>query len=629
MVSVEQHITLRLDSATGEVVFDGAADGDVADLAHVVMASGGLPSPDGFVMPVLAFRRAAVDIAAQLRDLGGRVELEAAVERLLRTHLDEIRARRAAESDDPLEPAAVLTTVAGTNRFDRALTTEQVRDLRWLLRLRHGANFSVPGAGKTAAALAIYEALRGEGAVDRLLVVAPKNAFLAWEDETARCYGAAAPQLSRLTGGRDGVAAALAADPEIALVSYQLLPNVSDLVTAWARRHTTHVVLDESHRVKGGHGGVIAAAALALSEIAVRRDILSGTPLPQAPEDLRGQLDFLWPGHRIMPDLRVVAEAPETLLEEVERAVRPLYVRTTKDELGLPPLSGPRPLLIELGPLQRELYEVLRSEAARAAAGIASRDRQFFRLLGRHVVRLLQAAVNPMLLTQGALVDRAELELPPEGVRAWELLRDLARFEQPAKVARAVERADEVVNDGGKVLIWSSFVLNLTSLEQLLARHNPVVLYGQVATGPADDPDTREGRILRFHEDDACRVMIANPAACGEGISLHRACHHAIYLDRSFNAAHFLQSVDRIHRLGLPPDQITTVEVIEARGTIDQRVSQRLAAKIEAMARILNDRGLAAMAYDPDDVIEEFPAGLEPEDVEEVIDHLVAEPGED
>lgn len=47
------------------------------------------------------------------------------------------------------------------------------------------------------------------------------------------------------------------------------------------------------------------------------------------------------------------------------------------------------------------------------------------------------------------------------------------------------------------------------------------------------------------------------------------------------------------------------------------------------MARILNDRGLAAMAYDPDDVIEEFPAGLEAEDVEEVIDHLVAEPGED
>jgi SNF2 family DNA or RNA helicase len=258
-----------------------------------------------------------------------------------------------------------------------------------------------------------------------------------------------------------------------------------------------------------------------------------------------------------------------------------------------------------------------------------SRDRQFFRLLGRHVVRLLQAAVNPMLLTQGALVDRAELELPPEGVRAWELLRDLARFEQPAKVSRAVERADDVIEGGGKVLIWSSFVLNLTSLEQLLARHNPVVLYGQVATGPSDDPDTREGRILRFHEDDECRVMIANPAACGEGISLHRACHHAIYLDRSFNAAHFLQSVDRIHRLGLAPEQVTTVEVIEARGTIDQRVSQRLAAKIEAMARILNDRGLAAMAYDPDDVIEEFPAGLEPEDVEEVIDHLVAEPGEE
>jgi SNF2 family DNA or RNA helicase len=238
------------------------------------------------------------------------------------------------------------------------------------------------------------------------------------------------------------------------------------------------------------------------------------------------------------------------------------------------------------------------------------------------VVRLLQAASNPMLLTQGTLVDADELETPPEGGRAWDLLRELARYEQPAKVRAVVERAAELAGEGRKVLIWTGFIMNVHALEELLRDYAPVVLYGAVPTGDEDDPETREGRIHRFHRDPDCRVMIANPAAAGEGISLHRACHHAIYLDRTFNAAHYLQSVDRIHRLGLEPGTSTTIEIVEARDTIDQRVAHRLRSKIEAMSLILNDPGLTALAYDPEDVIEDFGAGIEPDDIDEILDHL-------
>jgi hypothetical protein len=67
---------------------------------------------------------------------------------------------------------------------------------------------------------------------------------------------------------------------------------------------------------------------------------------------------------------------------------------------------------------------------------------------------------------------------------------------------------------------------------------------------------------------------------------------------------------------------VTYVDVVEASRSIDQAVTRRLARKIEAMATILNDPGLRELAYDPEDVIEEFPAGIEPEDVEEIVDHL-------
>jgi hypothetical protein len=43
----------------------------------------------------------------------------------------------------------------------------------------------------------------------------------------------------------------------------------------------------------------------------------------------------------------------------------------------------------------------------------------------------------------------------------------------------------------------------------------------------------------------------ANLAAMAEGVSPRHTCHDAIYVDRTFNAGQYLQSLDRIHRLGL------------------------------------------------------------------------------
>lgn len=620
-------LQISLSPDAGEVFISSPdiSAGLRAELTHLLIAHGGIPQASGFRIPILGFRRSAVDLAAILRDAATAIQYDSDVERLLRTHLAEIRARHDAESLAPLTTQEVRAAVYASGRFLRPLTDPQIRDIGRLLILPHGANFSVPGAGKTATLLAVYEALRTREQVTRLLVVAPKNAFLSWESESEKCYGnGGTPILARLVGGRTGVDAALARDPEIAIVGYQLLPNAVDLVQPWVHRNATHLVLDESHRIKGGLGGVTARAAIQLSTTAIRRDILTGTPLPQAPEDLRPQFDFLWPGQRILPDTRLAAESPPELLDQIQRSVRHLYVRTTKSELNLPTLEVV-PVSVDLGPLQRELYELLRSEARRLSAGMPSMDRRFFRMLGRHVVRLLQAASNPMLLTGGDLPDDDLMESPPFAVRAWDLLREYSRYERPAKISAAADRVNHLLaaNPAAKVVIWTSFILNIHALERLLREYNPVTLYGAVEIGTDQDPETREGRIRTFHNDPTCRVMVANPAAGGEGISLHEVCHHAIYLDRTFNAAHYLQSADRIHRLGLPSHVVTRIEILEARDTIDQRVARRLRVKLDSMAHILSDPGLAAMAYDPEDIVEDFPAGLEPEDVEEVIDHLV------
>jgi SNF2 family DNA or RNA helicase len=600
-------------------------DGIWAEISSVLFAYGASASGRGLLLSPLALRMAAQDLGELLTRHDLNTSYDETVRQLLESHVREFRARAEAERDPSVLSAEdVLSLVRASGRFRRDLTETQIRDLGRLLRLFHGANFSVPGAGKTTTLFAIYEASRAQQLVDSLLVVAPKNAFLSWEDELTACYPdeLVRPTIARIVGGPSQAVEVLNEDPEVALITYQFLPNVLDAVKSWTKRHQTHVVLDESHRIKAGTSGVYAFSALQLSGVATRRDVLTGTPMPNSPEDLRAQLEFLWPGQQVLPEQRLTAEESSELLDQVQRSVRPLYMRTTKQELRLPALEVV-PVPVVLGPLQRELYELLRSEAKRLAAGFSPLDARLLRRLGAHVLKLLQAASNPLLLAAAEEVDVEGDDGSRSGV--WELLKEIARTERPAKITKAIELAENAlaVNPGVKVLIWTSFVQNVLALEKLLERYGPVTLYGAIAIGSDEEADTREGRIRRFHTDSGCRVLIANPAACGEGISLHTACHYAIYLDRTFNAAHFLQSIDRIHRLGLAEDILTRVEILEARWTIDARVATRLKAKIDSMSVILNDPGLTALAYDPLDVVEEFPAGIQPEDVEEIMEHIV------
>jgi hypothetical protein len=135
--------------------------------------------------------------------------------------------------------------------------------------------------------------------------------------------------------------------------------------------------------------------------------------------------------------------------------------------------------------------------------------------------------------------------------------------------------------------------------------------------------------LLRKEIASAIHSIAVNPAAASEGVSLHRICHHAIYLDRTFNAAHYLQSEDRIHRFGLPPEQKTVIEIIECIGTVDETVRARLGYKIGKMAEALEDSTLHPdpIPLDPNDIedVDDYSTGLAPEDIEALLKDLSRE----
>jgi SNF2 family DNA or RNA helicase len=168
----------------------------------------------------------------------------------------------------------------------------------------------------------------------------------------------------------------------------------------------------------------------------------------------------------------------------------------------------------------------------------------------------------------------------------------------------------------------SYFVKNIKILERIFNSYNPVTIYGGVPSGVSIDEATREGRIRKFHNDSTCMVMIANPQACGEGISLHTVCHNAIYLDRNFNSAFFLQSIDRIHRLGLDPEIDTEIEILISENTIDEILIDRLNEKINAMGKVLDDPYLQSLAYDPEDISNDDEFGIDSKDYDAILNHV-------
>lgn len=484
--------------------------------------------------------------------------------------------------------------------FVRKLTRNQMNNMEKISQLPGAATFSVPGAGKTTEALAFF--FINSTPSDRLLVVAPKNAFAAWEEQLDSCIKDNHEYFARLRGGEKPIRELLLTHPRFMIITYDQLPRVKDLIASLLSEGNVYMFLDESHRIKGGKQVKRAEAILNIAHLPKRKLVMSGTPMPQSPRDLISQFTFLYP----------TKDADE---DNVIDLIQPIYVRTTKGQLNIPEITHVVKT-IKMEPLQREIYKTLKSEIRRQMNPVLSDSSRYeLRRIGKCVMKVMEFVSNPALLSNDMdyVFDKrvGALLLSSDG----------------PKIDYVCRRARELAHEKRKVIIWSCFVQNVELIAMRLRDLGAEFIHGGVDAGDENDQDTREGKIKRFHDDPDCMILVANPAACSEGISLHRVCQYAIYLDRSFNAAHYLQSEDRIHRLGLSQDARPTVEFVECENSIDQVVRERLTLKVSMMASALNDSSLRVdpnvFEYDDGETdIDDITNNLSVDDAKAVLDYF-------
>ena len=566
------------------------------------------------------------DVLRVVRELGSKATQKSlhfrfqpdgtALERL-RSFTEEFRKARTqrAHLDHAPPPAEIRRKLHSTGFSKRELKEFQLRDLSQLLALANGANFSVPGAGKTTVTFALHMLTRQPALT--LLVVAPRSAFQSWIDVVTECMDVDAPDQGAepfivLNGSENETRASLASGTARFVMSYDLAIRQERVLTAHFASHSTHLVLDESHRMKAGWRSRRGAFFLRISAYPVRRDILTGTPMPQAATDMESQLDFLWPGHGYGREI-ASGKPPRKVLGN-------LYVRTTKKELGLP--KAKRHFIdVDMEPGQLALYSIVRNELLRQYSSERSRAQTEVGLLQarKSVMRLLQLSVNPVL----ALRSMSNEKVPLESAIADRVMEE----GHSAKMLAVMDHAYALAKRGKKSVIWTIFTDTIHSFVTALADLNPVFIHGGVPSGSGGDLGSREERIRRFHEDDGCLVLVANPATAGEGINLQRVCHNAIYADRSYVSTHYLQSIDRIHRLGLPADQETHIHIFRSKappviGSIDMSVSRRLLEKIRNMQVLLDDPDLHELAFDEEEADDAVDYEIEIEDVMDLIAEL-------
>ncbi len=501
--------------------------------------------------------------------------------------------------------------------FKRQLYKLQLLSAYHLAFSQNACNFSVPGAGKTSIVYGAYAYLKAlpeddPRHVDKLLIIGPLASFAPWESEYRECFGTT-PSVKRLSGDSSILRQhkeqhLYSGKPaEITLIFYDGVDSLQKEIIAFLKANKTMVVVDEAHRVKNPDG-IWGKSVVEIAKEAKARVILTGTPVPNGYQDLYNLYQFLYPYkykdilkvHYVnLADMTKNNEPDDQRVKEFTNNISPYFIRIKKADLHLPPIED-NIVNIPMGERQREIYDFIETKYVRSFERNSSATVKDF-LNKAKLVRLRQAATNPSLLrrpieetldsedflsTFGGSADGIPEEYQDDS-QILSKIRAYTDEETPQKFERIrLLLANDIINKGQKAIIWTIFIQNAKQLEKYLTEHGIAsrLLIGEIEQG------AREITISKFNDpsNQDFQVVIANPFAVGESISLHKGCHNAIYMERDYNCSNFLQSKDRIHRVGLHSDQITRYFYILSEDSIDGVIDECLAKKVKRMEAIID-----------------------------------------
>lgn len=490
----------------------------------------------------------------------------------------------------------------------RQLKEHQIKAAYHLYTLKSAANFSVPGSGKTSVVLSVYEKLKSEKLVNTIFVVGPPASFQPWVNEFGSTLGRK-PEYLIMAGGNRNIRqseyyTSIYRSAELYLTTFHsVLQDYRDITYFFEKTGIIpFFIVDEAHYMKQ-LGGSWANALLHLSKHAQYKCILTGTPMPKSFKDIFNLFDFLYPNNpplsekeKIQIDILEKEKKNDQVKNILDSKIGPLFYRVRKKDLGLLPPSFHEPIIIKMNSYEQKAYELIKSKIHQLSIEDYTQNESLLpRLWKGRMMRLRQSSSYIKLLLKS--IENYKEDIIEDDSELLKIIEQYDRMEIPAKLEKLTDIVRNLQKEKKKVLIWSNFVGTLHLIKKHLHTlgYRSELIYGKTPIQKNEDIEikkekTREQIRNEFVDiNSGLDILIANPAAASESISLHKTCFHAIYYDLSYNCAQYLQSLDRIHRVGGSELNTANYYFLQYENSIDQDIKLNLEKKATKMYSIIEE----------------------------------------
>jgi len=418
--------------------------------------------------------------------------------------------------------------------------------------------FARPGAGKTVVTLTALSEMLRDGIVRRVLTTAPlRVAELVWQQEGQKWEHLQHLKIAIATGTPRERDEAVHGGAEIVVVNHE---NLIDLLEKHSKAFDCFVI-DELSKFKGPTSAKWRPVLKHTAHMTVRIG-LTGSPVPNGPEDLFGQTRVIDHGRRLGRDwvrwraanmweqAENVWRCRKGTLEKTLAAIADMTFILTPENWAPPPVRHVK-VPVHLPPDLRRIYEELDK------ASVAEIEGELLMPGGRAQV------VNKMRqVCAGFIYDDTG-----EGRRL-----DMFRVRAICEVVDAQTSPVLLVYDYRE------------QLEALKARYPDAPVLGsgtsrKVAAKAVED--WNGGRL---------RVLIAHPAAFSHGLNLQFGGHVVCWCSLPWSLDHYEQTIMRLAREGQrAPETISYATV--AAGTVEEdTVFPRLTFKAEVQDAVFDRR---------------------------------------
>ncbi len=417
--------------------------------------------------------------------------------------------------------------------------------------------FDEQGIGKTLTTLAAFDVLRQRGETDCLVIVSPVTMMGGWSKEIEK-FLPGKYRVRTAEGSAEEKRKAVLSPFDVLICNFESVPSLLVALKGVLGSKKATLAVDESFNVKN-KDAFRSVAVRELRDFCVKGFVMCGTPAPNSAIDVISQFDIADSGYTFAGFVPPKDEEDRTQLINERIEQRGAYVRRLKEQV-LPMLPDKKFNLVSVSMTGRQaaLYEESRGQLE---LSLKSMDNATFR-----------KSLATYFQQRSTLL---QICACPEAV-------DPTFSDKSAKLEALDKLVEEIVERGQKkLLIWSFYRASLQSIMKRYERYSPVLLDG------SSSAKERADAVHLFQNDPQVRICVANPAAAGAGITLH-AASDAVYISFSNQAAHFLQSLDRIHRRGQEAENVN-YHLVVCRGTIEEGEVQRLREKEVRQHELLGD----------------------------------------